>query len=166
MIYPMNQMIQALLEKAVDEETGELKYTEEQLEQQVQELQMEFDEKVDAVASALKNYKAEASDIKDEKLRLANRQKSAENSRERAKRFLGYLLQGEKFKNARHNIYYTKSKELVIDDEEGLLAWAKANAPGFLNEPTIRVDDLKYAITNGLDCPFAHIQTNTNMVVR
>ena len=116
--------------------------------------------------SVLKNYKAEASDIQDEKMRLANWQKSPENSRERAKRFHGYLLQGEKFKNARHNIYYTKSEELVVDDEDGLLAWAKANAPGFLNEPTVRADDLKKAIKNGLDCPFAHIQTNTNMVVR
>ena len=166
MIYPINQMIDELLASAVDEATGEVKLTDEELEAKIAELQMDFDEKVDSLCSVAKNAKAEAADIKDEKLRLGKRQKSAENEGERAKRFLAYLLQGEKFKNARHNLYYLSSQELVIDDEAELLKWCKANAPGFLNEPTLRIDDIKKALKNGADIPFAHIQQNRSVVIR
>lgn len=166
MIYPISEAIDRLLESAVDEETGELKFPDEELEAKIEELQMSFDEKVDSLCCAAKNAKAMAADIKDEKMRLAKRQKSEENASERAKRFLAYLLKGEKFKSARHNIYYLSSQELVIDDREKLIAWAKINAPGFLNEPTLREADIKQALKNGCDIPFVHIQNNKTVVIR
>ena len=166
MIYPISEAIDRLLESAVDEDTGELKFSDEELEAKIEELQMSFDEKVDSLCCAAKNAKAMAADIKDEKMRLAKRQKSEENASERAKRFLAYLLKGDKFKNARHNLYYLSSQELVIDDAEQLIAWAKMNAPRFLNEPTLRNEDIKRAIKNGMDIPFAHIKENKSVVIR
>lgn len=168
MIYPLNEMLENLMESFTDPETGELRQgvTDETIQTAIEHLQMEHDEKVDAICSAVKNYKAEAEDIRVEKMRLAKRQKSAENKRDSAKRFLAWLLQGEKFKNQRHNLYYQRSEELVIDSREDLVEWCKVNAPGFLNEPTIRIDDLKKAMKNGTAVPFAHLQENKNMVVR
>lgn len=166
MIYPISEAIDRLLASAVDEETGELKYSDEELEAKIEELQMSFDEKVDSLCSVAKNSKAMAADIKNEKMRLQKRQKSEENASERAKRFLAYLLKGDKFKNARHNLYYISSQQLVIDDEEQFIAWAKVNAPGFLNEPTLREADIKQALKNGSNIPFAHLQENRNVVVR
>ena len=166
MIYPISEAIDRLLDSAVDEETGELKFSDEELEAQIEELQMSFDEKVDSLCCVAKNSKAMAADIKDEKMTLAKRQKREENASERAKRFLAYLLKGEKFKNARHNLYYLTSQQLVVDDEEELIAWCKINAPGFLNEPTLREADIKQALKNGSNIPFAHLQENKNVVVK
>lgn len=166
MIYPISESIERLLASAVDEETGELKFSDEELEAKIEELQMSFDEKVDSLCCAAKNAKAMAADIREEKMKLQKRQKSEENASERARRFLAYLLKGEKFKNARHNLFYLISQELVIDDKEQLIAWAKINAPGFLNEPTLREADIKQALKNGSDIPFVHIQNNRTVVIR
>ena len=101
-----------------------------------------------------------------EKMKLTKRQTSAENQRDRTKRFIAYLLHGQKFKNAKHSLYYLNTESLEITNEDDLVQWCKANAPGFLNEPTVRIDDLKQAIKRGLDCPFAKIQKNNSLVVR
>ena len=166
MIYPISESIERLLASAVDEDTGELKFTEEELEAQIEELQISFDEKVDSLCCVAKNSKAMAIDIKDEKMKLAKRQKSEENTSERAKRFLAYLLKGEKFKSARHNLYYQTSHELVVDDYEKLLEYAKECAPGLLNEPTLRLDEIKRLVKGGLYIPFVHIQENKTVVIR
>lgn len=168
MIYPLNQQLEDLLESFVDPDTGEIRegLTEEAMQEAVEQLQMEHDDKLDALCAMAKNYKAEASDIREEKMKLAKRQKSAENAFERAKNYIGLLLGGDKFKNPKHSVYYLTTQELVVDDKEGLLEWAKVNAPGFLNEPTIREGDLKQAMKNGLNIPFAHLQENKNVVVR
>ena len=167
MIYPINQMIEELLNQAVDEETGELRYTEEEMEHKIEELQISFDEKVDSLCNAAKNAKAEAADIKDEKMRLAKRQSSAEKSYERARNYIGFLLQGEKYKNARHNVYYMQTPpSLVVDDNAELIGWLKMNAPGLLNEPTLRTADIVSAMKNGMQIPFAHLEQDKVVVVR
>lgn len=168
MIYPINQMIDSLMESFIDPNTGELVdgVTEETMAEAISKLQIDFNEKVDSLCSAAKNYKAEAADIKDEKMRLAKRQSSAEKSATRAKRFIGYLLDGDKFKNARHDVYYLTTQELVIDSEEDLVQWCKVNAPEYLNKPTVRVDDIKKAMKAGREIPFAHIQNNRSVVLR
>ena len=168
MIYPINEQITALMESFINPDTGELLdgVTEEMMEESIKGLEMDFNEKIDSLCCAFKNLKAEAADIKDEKMRLAKREASAENGRDRTKRFLAYLLQGEKFKSAKNSLYYTSSEALEVKDENELVQWCKMNAPGFLNEPTVRIDDLKKAIKNGLDCPFAEIKKNNSLVVR
>ena len=166
MIYPINQSIENLLLSAVDQETGEIVISDDELEAKITELQIAFEDKVDALCCVAKNAKADAADIKDEKMKLQKRQKSEENTVERAKRFLAYLLQGEKFKNARHNLYYQTSKELVVDSEDDLIKWCEANAPEFLNKPTLRNEDIKRAIKAGREVPFAHIQENRSVIIR
>ena len=168
MIYPINEAVSALIESFTDQETGELieGMTEERMTEAIDRLQMDFNEKVDALCSAAKNYKAEAADIKDEKMRLAKRQSNAEKAADRTRRFLGYLLQGQKFKNAKHSLYYQASKKLTIDDRAQLVLWCKINAPEFLYEPAVREEEVKKAIINGRDIPFAHVEENRTVIVR
>ena len=166
MIYRLDELIQQAMDSAYDPDTGELLVEEEDLFNKIQQLAADFDLKIDNIASEIKNLKAEAADIKDEKLKLAKRQAAVEKRMERTKRLLAYLLQGEKWKNGKHSISYRKSDRLVVDDETDLLNWCKVNAPGFLREPEMMLGDIKVAIRNGEAIPFAHVEDQNNVMVR
>lgn len=165
MIYRLDERIQQALDSAYDPETGELLLDEDKLFYQIEGIQADFETLIDSIASDVKNLKAEAADVRDEKQKLAKRQSQLEARAERAKRLLAYLLQGEKFRNGRHNVSYRKSEELVVDDE--FIEWAAVNAPSLLKvEPEVRKLDVKNAIKSGTVFEFAHIEQKNNIQVR
>ena len=166
MIYPIAEMMERFFASIVDEETGEVLMTDEEMQTALDGLQMDFDEKIEQLRNEVINLTAEAEALKLEKTKLDKRKKSAENGAERAKRFLAYLLQGEKYKKGAVSISYRKSDKLVIDDEAELLKWAKMNGPGFLKEPELREGDIKTAIKNGAAIPFAHVEMKNNVQVK
>ena len=98
----------------IDMETGEVIDTEK-----LNELQMERDAKIENVALWIKELKAEAEAIKNEKQALAERQRVAENKAESLKNWLAYALNGEKFKTAKCSISYRNSESVEVT-EEGL----------------------------------------------
>lgn len=100
----------------IDIETGEVIDTEK-----LNELQMERDAKIENVALWIKELKAEAEAIKNEKQALADRQRVAENKAESLKNWLAYALNGEKFKTAKCSISYRNSESVEVT-EEGLEA--------------------------------------------
>ena len=165
MIYRLDEQIQQALDSAYDPETGELLLEEDELFQQIECIKADFDTLIDSIASEVKNLKAEAADVRDEKQRLAKRQSQLEARAERAKRFLAYLLHGEKFKNGRHYVSYRKSEELVVDDE--FIEWAKVNDPSYLKiEPEVRKLDVKNAIKSGTVFEFARLEQKSNIQVK
>ena len=100
----------------IDMETGEVIDTEK-----LNDLQMERDEKIENVALWIKELKAEAEAIKNEKQALADRQRVAENKAESLKNWLAYALNGEKFKTSKCSISYRNSESVEVT-EEGLEA--------------------------------------------
>ena len=100
----------------IDMETGEVIDTEK-----LNDLQMERDAKIENVALWIKELKAEAEAIKNEKQSLADRQRVAENKAESLKNWLAYALNGEKFKTAKCSISYRNSESVEVT-EEGLEA--------------------------------------------
>ena len=100
----------------IDMETGEVIDTEK-----LNDLQMERDAKIENVALWIKELKAEAEAIKNEKQALADRQRVAENKAESLKNWLAYALNGEKFKTAKCSISYRNSESVEVT-EEGLEA--------------------------------------------
>ena len=100
----------------VDMETGEVIDTDK-----LNELQMERDAKIENVALWIKELKAEAEAIKNEKQALAERQRVAENKAESLKNWLAYALNGEKFKTAKCSISFRNSESVEVT-EEGLEA--------------------------------------------
>ena len=101
----------AILE-CIDLETGEIIDTE-----QLDKLQMERDTKLENVACWIKDLKAEAEALKNEKQALAERQKVAENKAESLKKWLAYALQGEKFKTPKCVISFRKTEAVEVTDE-------------------------------------------------
>ena len=164
-IYPINQQIEELLAKAVDEDTGELLISVEELQAQIEALKLDFNEKIKDLRNEYVNRMAEAEALKAEKMRLADRQKRAEASADRAKHFLAFLLKGEKFQDGAVKISYRKSDELVVDDD--FVEWASVHAPGFLKvEPVVRKADVKSAIKAGLTFEHAHLETKNNIQIK
>ena len=111
-LYEINSEIMS----CIDMETGEGIDTEKR-----NELQMERDAKIENVALWIKELKAEAEAIKNEKQALAERQRVAENKAESLKNWLAYALNGEKFKTAKCSISYRNSESVEVT-EEGLEA--------------------------------------------
>ena len=99
-----------------DMETGEIIDTE-----QLDKLQMERDAKIENVACWIKELKAEAEAIKNEKQALADRQRVADNKAESLKNWLAYALNGEKFKTSKCSVSYRNSESVEVT-EEGLEA--------------------------------------------
>lgn len=166
MIYPIAEMMEQFFATIIDEETGEVTMTEEEMQTALDGLQMEFDDKIEQLRNEVINSTAVAEALKLEKQKLDKRKKAAENSADRAKRFLAYLLQGEKYKKGAVSISYRKSDKLVIEDEEKLREWAKHNGPGLLKEPELREGDIKTALKNGQDIPFARVEQKNNIQVK
>ena len=156
-IYEIDQAIM----ECVDLETGEIIDTE-----QLDKLQMERDTKLENVACWIKDLKAEAEALKNEKQALAERQRVAENKAESLKKWLAYALQGEKFKTPKCAISFRKSEAVEVTDEglnnlmkehDELLTY-KALEP---NKTAI-----KQALKDGLNVAGVQLVQNTSTIIK
>ena len=165
-LYPINEAIDNLIANSLDEETGEMILTDEQLATALDSLRLEFDDGITSLRNEFINLNAYAEALKAEKQSLEKRQKTAERQADRVKRFLAYLLKGEKYQNGTVSITYRKSTEAVIDEQ--FISWAEQNAPGLLKyeEPKPRKMDIKNALKAGKEIPFTHLETRNNIQVK
>ena len=113
MIYPIAEQLEQLMESFVDPETGELIASEEEMQTAIEQLQLDFDAKIVDLRNEYINRISEAEAIKAERAKLMIRQKRAEESAERLKRWLAWLLKGEKFKEGACTISYRASEEVA-----------------------------------------------------
>lgn len=106
-LYEINNQIL----ECVDVETGEIVDVDK-----LQELQLQFDQKVEGIGCWIKNLLSEAKALKEEKDNLAARQKACENKAESLKEYLQTALGGQKFKTAKVSISYRKSESVDVSD--------------------------------------------------
>lgn len=171
MIYPKDEMIEHLLSSAVDEESGEILMTEEELAEKIAAVEMEFDAKIKALRNSYMNDQMDAECLSAESSALYKMQqeksrqaRAAANRADRTKRFLAYLLKGQKYDKDGVKVGYINRKETVIDD--GFVEWATHNAPGLLNEPTVKKLALTNALKSGGNIEFARLEDKKIVVVR
>lgn len=116
-LYELDEAIRNF-ELEIDEETGEVLNAED-----LDNLEMERETKIESVGLWVKNLEAEKEAVKAEKDRFAKREKVLGNKIEKLKGWLSYALQGEKFTTPRLVVSYRKSEsvnitnELAIDDK-------------------------------------------------
>jgi tetratricopeptide (TPR) repeat protein len=160
-IYEIDQAIEALLGQ-IDEETGEVLFDPELLE----ELQMERERKVENLALAWKNLAAEAKAIKAEEEALAKRRKATENEAERARKYLEYVLGGESYKSARVAVSYRRSESVEIGPE--FVPWAFEHRQNLLRmkEPEADKTAIKAALKAGEEIPFTEITQKKSMQIK
>ena len=146
----------------VDMETGEVIDTDK-----LNDLQMERDAKIENVACWIKELKAEAEAIKNEKQALADRKRVAENKVESLKNWLAYVLNGEKFKTSKCSISYRNSESVEVT-EEGLEALMREHEDLLTyNAPEPNKKAIKDAIKNdGLDVAGIQLVQKTSTIIK
>ena len=150
----------AILE-CIDLETGEIIDTE-----QLDKLQMERDTKLENVACWIKDLKAEAEALKNEKQALAERQRVAENKAESLKKWLAYALQGEKFKTTKCAISFRKSEAVEVTDE-GLNNLMKEHDELLTYKaPEPNKTAIKQAIKDGLSVAGVQLVQNISTIIK
>ena len=156
-IYEIDQAIM----ECVDLETGEIIDTE-----QLDKLQMERETKIEGVACWIKDLKAEAEALKNEKQALAERQKVAENKAESLKKWLAYALQGEKFKTTKCAISFRESEAVEVTDE-GLNNLMKEHDELLTYKaPEPNKTAIKQAIKDGLNVAGVQLVQNTSVIIK
>ena len=134
--------------------------------EQLDKLQMEREKKLENVACWIKDLKAEAEALKNEKMALAERQKVAENKAESLKKWLAYALQGEKFKTSKCAISFRKSEAVEVTDE-GLNNLMKEHDELLTYEtPEPNKTAIKQAIKDGLDVPGVQLIQNISTIIK
>lgn len=151
-LYEINNQILA----CVDLDTGEIIDTDK-----LQELQMEFDQKVEGVACWIKNLLSEAKALKEEKDNLAERQKACENKAASLKEYLQSALGGQKFKTSKVSISYRKSEQVQVDDMSKLGAdYLK------FKEPEADKTKIKQALKAGIQLKGAQLVEKQNIQIK
>lgn len=96
----------------IDEETGEILNADD-----LDNLQMAREQKIENIGLYFKSVLAEAEMVKAEAKNLTERYKRLENKAESLKKYLAYALQGEKFSTPRLAVSYRKSESVEIGQD-------------------------------------------------
>lgn len=158
-IYEIDAEVQRILDSAVDE-NGEV--NPEALEQ-LEALQMERERKVENLALAYKNAKSMAAAIKAEEEALAKRRKAEENSAERTRKYLDFVLGGESFKTSRVSVSH-KTTQAVETDETFMLGAASEYLR--YKDPEPNKTAIMAALKAGINVPGAKLVTRTSTIVK
>lgn len=151
------QIEQAMLD-CVDEETGDVIDMEK-----LEALELERDVKISNLACWIKDLKAEAAAIKEEKDNLGKRQKVAENKAASLSNYLQGYLNGAKFKDARCAISYRKSTTTDIDEDIDL-----DKLPNELKKITIEPSKsaIKEYLMDGYELEGCRLVEKNNMIIK
>lgn len=165
-IYEIDSAIEQLMSE-VDEETGEVKFDPDKLD----ELLKERDKAVDGLICYYKNKMATAKAIKDEEDALAKRRKRETNAAERAQQYIEYVLRGEKFHSARNDVSYKPSQQVQLedgDDWKKWVSWAMKNAPDYLKykDPDPDKVALAKALKSGMNIEGVKLVSKQNIQIK
>lgn len=156
--------IDAAILECIDTETGEVVDVEK-----LEGLQMQREEKIEAVALWYKNLCADAAAYKAEKESFAEKEAAAKKKIEGLKNWLDYALNGQKLATRRVTINFRKSKVVEIENETAFIRSAQANGQDDLltyKEPTISKTAVRAAIEAGQDITGAHLVERRNIQIK
>lgn len=158
-LYEIDQAIMA----CVDTETGEIVDFD-----QLDQLTMAREEKLENIALYIKALEAEAAAIREEEKTLAARRKVKENKVVRLREYLAGTLGGQSFETARVALSFRSSQALKVTDAVVLQRFLEDNYDDCLSykAPTVRLDAVKLLIKRGVAVPGAEIETRNNLQMR
>lgn len=122
-LYEIDKAILTLLDEGfnytVDEETGEVTFDDRSAE--LEQLQIDRAEKLEAVALYIKTLDALAEDIKAEEMALKKRREAREKKADNLRQYLGNSLttaNEEGFETAKVRVSFRKSQAVIVDEEK------------------------------------------------
>lgn len=160
-IYDIDREIERIL-SMTDEETGELPDSAfEELEQ----LQLDRNEKIENASCAWINLTAEAKAIREQEIALADRRRALERRADRIKRYVEYATEGQPFSSSRVAVRWRRSSSVEID---AAAFWASNPAPELIRQkdPEPALDAIKAALKAGIDVPGAEMVEKSTMTIK
>lgn len=156
--------IETAILNCIDEETGEIFDF-----QQLEELQMERDAKIENIALYIKDLEADAKAIKAEEYALAERRKAKENRSARLREYLAQTLDGAKFETARVQLSFRASTKCEITDAVSCLEYLEKN--DFekcikYKEPELSKSEITKLLKAGETIPGAVLTENQNLQMK
>ena len=147
-----------------DEETGEVLNIDD-----LDDLKMEKNKKIENLALYIKNINAEKECIKKEIENFQKRLKTKENKIIALTNYLENILNGEKFETPKVNISYRSSTTVKVDDEKRLIEYAKdknlKNLYIIKHEEKVDKREIKkYFKDNKL--PYCHLEKNKKISIK
>ena len=141
----------------------------EAIEDTLQGIQMEIEDKIDNCACVLKQLNAEIDAIKSEEQRLKERRESKQKKAEWLKNYISHAMTEtgkQKIETARNVLSFRKSEAVEIKDD--FIGWAMQNAEHLLSfgKPSPRKELIKEIIKNGGEVTGAEIKTNYSLQVK
>lgn len=157
----INEAIYAL----VDMETGEILD-----EHKLDEIEMEFRDKVQNVGLWILDIKDENENLATEIQRLQSRKKQNENKIESLKKLLNYVTGGKKFKTDLVTVSFRETESVKIGDPSVVIDWAQKtgrdNEVLSYAEPTISKTELKKMLKMGEEIPTVSLDKNVSTIVK
>ena len=141
----------------IDEETGEILNPNA-----LEELEMAREQKIENVGLYIKNLEAEATAVENQEKIFADRKKRIKKKIEGLKSFLGYALQGEKFRTDKVEMSFRKSESVHITDE--YLIPDEYKVCTVVKKPDKKV--IKDAIKSGKDIMGAELIEKQNIQIK
>lgn len=142
--------------------------TEEAMQEALEVIVDDFENKADSIASLIKDQNAYVAAVKEEKKKLDEKMKRVEKNTKWLKDYLSgemHKVGKNKVETARNKISFRKSTQVIVDDETGLYEVY----PHFKKEVVTTSVDKKAlgdALKSGLETQFAHLQENQNLQVK
>lgn len=169
-LYEINEKVEYLLAGLEpDPETGEVT-TDEEMLARLEALEGARADKLENCAKAYFEAKAEADQAKAEKLRLAERQASAERRAERILRFLSYISQGEELNCGVATLKHPKARpSLKTTDAEAAAEWLLHNGHFDLYtrpEPKLCAKEVKELLLAGEEIPGVCLEYTQKAVLK
>lgn len=159
-LYEINEKIMNF-HYEVDEETGEILNFDE-----LDELQMAREDKIENLCLYVKSLRAEASAIRSEEDSLKERRKAKENKADRIEEYIASNLNGENFETARVKASFRKTESVNILKEDAV-------PDRFLNIEVVRKPVkaeikkyLKEAEAKGEEVPWARIDKSKKITLK
>ncbi len=161
-LFEINQQIENF-EFQVDEETGEITNIND-----LDQLKLGKDEKIENIALFIKNLKADEKALDDEYKQMYARKKAVVKKRQSLEQYLAANVT-EKYESPKCKVSFRKSKQVSIDDEASFKNWAVKNAPNMVNIETVvkpKKKDIMDAIKDGQEVVGCHLVENRNIQIK
>lgn len=158
-LYEINAAIEAALENAIDQETGEV--LDEQLLAAYEQLQIDRGTKVENIGLFIKNIESDAEAIKAEAKALSSRAKGAERKAESLRAYLQWCLNGEKFQTPRLSVSYRRSQKVDAPDVFKLPEEYRRYL-----DPEADKTKIKDALKAGTEVPGATLIDSVSMIIK
>lgn len=149
------------IENAFDPETGEI------LEDVVDQLWAERDQRIENFIRWIKDQEADAEALKAEEKRLSERRKVLENAANRGRAYIQRVLDGSRFFCTAGSVSYRKTTAVEIPNPAALIRWAQDTGNDQIlkySDPEISKTELKKLLAS--DGPVSVPESLAQIVTR